>query len=98
MAAFVLGKLAHLSIDYAKKKDKRAAIKAQKDEAVRGEATYKSSTIHVGSGEPASSGTYFSDSLYHAKGSVVAHAAQKPQEEEGTKSRPSGHGCKSPSS
>ncbi|KAK8864643.1 myosin-1 [Kwoniella newhampshirensis] len=43
------------SIDYAKKKEKRAAIKAQKDEAVRGEATYKSHTISVGSGEPANS-------------------------------------------
>lgn len=44
------------SIEYAKKKDKRSTIKAQKDEAVRGDATYKSSTIHVGSGEPPNSG------------------------------------------
>ncbi|WWD17048.1 myosin-1 [Kwoniella shandongensis] len=46
------------SIDYAKKKDKRAAIKAQKDESVRGEATYKSHTISVGSGEPPNSVSY----------------------------------------
>ena len=44
------------SIEYAKKKDKRATIKVQKDEMVRGDATYKSSTIHVGSGEPPNSG------------------------------------------
>lgn len=43
-------------IDYAKKKDKRAQIKSQRDEGVRGDATYKSSTIHVGSGEPPNSG------------------------------------------
>ncbi|KAK1924006.1 putative microfilament motor [Papiliotrema laurentii] len=39
------------TIDYAKKKEKRAMIKSQKDEMVRGDATYKSHTIHVGSGE-----------------------------------------------
>ncbi|ODO06436.1 myosin-1 [Cryptococcus wingfieldii CBS 7118] len=43
------------TIDYAKKKEKRAVIKAQKNEAVTGEATYKSHTIQVGSGEPATS-------------------------------------------
>ena len=43
------------TIDYAKKKEKRAQIKAQKDESVRGNANYKSHTILVGSGEPASS-------------------------------------------
>ncbi|KIR59675.1 myosin-1 [Cryptococcus bacillisporus CA1873] len=43
------------TIDYAKKKDKRAVIKAQKNEALRGDATYKSHTIQVGSGEPPSS-------------------------------------------
>lgn len=43
------------TIDYAKKKDKRAMIKAQKDESVTGDAVYKSHTILVGSGEsPAS--------------------------------------------
>jgi hypothetical protein len=44
------------SIDYAKKKEKRAMIKSQKDEMVRGDATYKSHTIHVGSGESPNSG------------------------------------------
>jgi len=39
------------TIDYAKKKDKRAVIKTQRDEAIRGDAVYKSSTITVGSGE-----------------------------------------------
>ena len=47
---------AYGSIEYAKKKDKRSTIKVQKDEMVRGDATYKSSTIHVGSGEPPNSG------------------------------------------
>lgn len=31
-------------------------IKSQKDEMVRGDATYKSHTIHVGSGESPNSG------------------------------------------
>ena len=43
-------------IDYAKKKDKRAVIKSQKDESVRGDAVYKSHTVVVGSGEPPNSG------------------------------------------
>ncbi|OCF74371.1 myosin-1 [Kwoniella mangroviensis CBS 8886] len=43
------------TIDYLKKKDKKAQIVAKKDEAVRGEAVYKSHAIAVGSGEPASS-------------------------------------------
>ncbi|OCF39805.1 myosin-1 [Kwoniella heveanensis CBS 569] len=43
------------TIDYAKKKDKRAAITAKKDEAVRGDAVYKSHTISVGSGDSPSS-------------------------------------------
>jgi myosin-1 len=42
-------------ITYAKKKDKQATIKAQKDESVRGEGVYKSHTIAVGSGEPPNS-------------------------------------------
>lgn len=47
--------IADIRIDYAKKKDKRAAIKSQKDESVRGDAVYKSHTILVGSGEPSNS-------------------------------------------
>jgi len=47
-----------LRIDYAKKKGKRAVIKSQKDEAVRGDAVYKSQTIMVGSGEAPNSGTF----------------------------------------
>ncbi|ORY26132.1 P-loop containing nucleoside triphosphate hydrolase protein [Naematelia encephala] len=43
-------------VDYAKKKDKRAQIKTQKDESVLGDAVYKSHTIMVGSGEPPNSG------------------------------------------
>lgn len=42
-------------ITYRKKKDKMATIKAQKDETVRRDDVYKSSTIHVPSGEPGSS-------------------------------------------
>ncbi|CAD6573520.1 MAG: class II myosin, partial [Tremellales sp. Tagirdzhanova-0007] len=38
-------------IDYAKKKEKRAVIKTQKDESVRGDGVYKSHTIMVASGE-----------------------------------------------
>lgn len=45
-----------IRIEYAKKKDKKATIKAVKNEAVRGDATYKSSTISVATGEPATSG------------------------------------------
>ena len=43
-------------IEYLKKKDKKASIKAVKNEAIRGDATYKSSTISVATGEPATSG------------------------------------------
>jgi len=50
-------------IEYAKKKDKKATIKAVKNEAVRGDATYKSSTISVATGEPATSGKL--DVAYH---------------------------------
>src|ERR1700722_10532045 len=42
-------------IDYAKKKDKRAQIKAIKDETIKKDDMYKSHTIHVPSGEPSSS-------------------------------------------
>ncbi|KAJ3837340.1 P-loop containing nucleoside triphosphate hydrolase protein [Lentinula raphanica] len=40
------------TIDYAKKKDKRAQIKAVKDETVLKDDLYKSHAIHVPSGEP----------------------------------------------
>ncbi|WWC89069.1 myosin-1 [Kwoniella dendrophila CBS 6074] len=43
------------TIEYLKKKDKRAQIAAKKDESITGDAVYKSHTIAVGSGEPASS-------------------------------------------
>ncbi len=46
------------TIDYTRKKDKRAVIKSQKDESVRGDGVYKSHTIMVGSGESPSSGVY----------------------------------------
>ena len=42
-------------IDYTKKKDKRAQIKAMKDETVPRDDVYKSHTIHVPSGEPPNS-------------------------------------------
>ncbi|KAJ7597439.1 P-loop containing nucleoside triphosphate hydrolase protein [Mycena floridula] len=42
-------------IDYAKKKEKRAQIKSIKDETVQKDDLYKSHTIHVPTGEPASS-------------------------------------------
>ncbi|KAH8835554.1 myosin-1 [Flagelloscypha sp. PMI_526] len=43
------------TVDYAKKKEKRAQIKFVKDEMVKKDDTYKSHTVHVASGEPASS-------------------------------------------
>ncbi|KAJ3797917.1 P-loop containing nucleoside triphosphate hydrolase protein [Lentinula aff. detonsa] len=43
------------AIDYAKKKDKRAQIKAVKDETVQKDDLYKSHSIHVQSGEPPNS-------------------------------------------
>lgn len=43
------------SIDYAKKKDKRAQIKVIKDETVQKDDVYKSHAIHVPSGEPPNS-------------------------------------------
>ena len=42
-------------IDYSKKKDKRAQIKAIKDETIQKDDMYKSHAIHVPSGEPPSS-------------------------------------------
>ena len=47
------------SIEYAKKKDKRATVKTARDEAVRGDAVYKSQTVSVGSGESPNSGGFF---------------------------------------
>jgi hypothetical protein len=54
----VLTILAYLlySIEYNKKKDKKATIKFVKDETVRGEGNYKSATVSVSSGEPPNSG------------------------------------------
>ncbi|KAF9074890.1 myosin class I heavy chain [Rhodocollybia butyracea] len=43
------------TIDYAKKKEKRAQIKAVKDETIQKDDLYKSHAIHVQSGEPPSS-------------------------------------------
>ncbi|KAI0033976.1 microfilament motor [Vararia minispora EC-137] len=43
------------TIDYAKKKDKRAQVKFVKDETVQKDDTYKSHTVHVPSGEPPNS-------------------------------------------
>jgi len=43
------------SIEYNKKKDKQAIIKAVKDETVPKDDVYKSHTIHVPSGEPPNS-------------------------------------------
>ncbi|ESK92714.1 microfilament motor [Moniliophthora roreri MCA 2997] len=40
------------TIDYAKKKEKRAQIKFIKDETIRKDDVYKSHTVHVPSGEP----------------------------------------------
>jgi hypothetical protein len=42
-------------IEYTKKKDKRAQIKAAKDETVPRDDVYKSHTIHVPTGEPSNS-------------------------------------------
>ncbi|KIK70640.1 hypothetical protein GYMLUDRAFT_65857 [Collybiopsis luxurians FD-317 M1] len=50
-----IGLLIGPTIDYAKKKDKRAQIKAVKDENVQKDDAYKSHAIHVQSGEPPSS-------------------------------------------
>jgi myosin-1 len=43
------------SLDYAKKKEKRAQIKVIKDETVQKDDLYKSHAIHVSSGEPPNS-------------------------------------------
>ncbi|KIJ66224.1 hypothetical protein HYDPIDRAFT_128865 [Hydnomerulius pinastri MD-312] len=43
------------AIEYAKKKDKKAQIKVIRDETVSKDDSYKSHTIHVSSGEPATS-------------------------------------------
>ncbi|TFY81520.1 hypothetical protein EWM64_g2493, partial [Hericium alpestre] len=43
------------TIDYAKKKEKRALIKSLKDETVQKDDLYKTHTIHVPTGEPPSS-------------------------------------------
>ena len=43
------------SVDYNKKKEKKAQIKFIKDETVPRNDTYKSHTVHVPSGEPPSS-------------------------------------------
>lgn len=52
-----LNKLRLPRIEYSKKKDKKAVIKAQKDETVQRDDVYKSHTIHVPSGEPSNSVT-----------------------------------------
>lgn len=43
------------TLEYSKKKDKRAQMKFIKDETVRKDDLYKSHTVHVPSGEPAGS-------------------------------------------
>ncbi|GLB35836.1 putative TRAFAC class myosin-kinesin ATPase superfamily, myosin family protein [Lyophyllum shimeji] len=43
------------TIEYAKKKDKKAVIKFVKDESITKDGVYKSHTVSVGSGEPPSS-------------------------------------------
>lgn len=43
------------SVDYAKKKEKRAQIKFVKDETVQKDDQYKSHSVHVPSGEPSNS-------------------------------------------
>ncbi|KAI0322996.1 myosin class I heavy chain [Amylostereum chailletii] len=43
------------TIDYAKKKEKRAQIKSMRDETVQKDDLYKSHTVHVPTGEPANS-------------------------------------------
>lgn len=55
--------LMRFRIEYAKKKDKKATIKTQKNEAVRGDATYKSSTISIATGENPNSGKYILQSI-----------------------------------
>src|ERR1700761_2017525 len=45
----------HGSVDYAKKKEKRAQIKFVRDETVQKNDQYKSHTVHVSSGEPPNS-------------------------------------------
>jgi len=48
----------HISIDYNKKKDKKASIKFVKDPSARTDDVYKSSTVTVGQGEPPNSGPF----------------------------------------
>ena len=45
------------TVSYQKKKDKPATIKFERDETVRTGDVYKSSTVHVPTGEPATSGS-----------------------------------------
>lgn len=65
-------------IEYLKKKDKKASIKAVKNEAVRGDATYKSSTISVATGAAANSGTSIS-TLLTACSTVTDQVVSAPQ-------------------
>jgi myosin-1 len=46
------------SIEYNKKKDKKASIKFVKDPSARTDDVYKSSTVTVGQGEPPTSGMF----------------------------------------
>lgn len=50
------------SIEYNKKKDKKASIKFVSDPSSRTDDTYKSGTVNVGPGEPATSGESFGSS------------------------------------
>ena len=47
--------LSNLRIEYNKKKDKKTAIKFQKDETIPRNDMYKSHVVHVPSGEPPNS-------------------------------------------
>ena len=82
-------------IDYAKKKEKRAVIKTQKDESVRGDGVYKSHTIMVASGESPNSGTQLSilQSRLTSGISIEPESSSEAKNKKGSESRTCWHGC-----
>jgi myosin-1 len=66
-------------IEYLKKKDKKASIKAVKSEAVRGDATYKSSTISVATGQPATSGKLVLADAFGLQADEIVSSPQPPR-------------------
>jgi len=66
-------------IEYKKKKDKKAAIKFVKDESLGDNDAYKSSTVSVASGEPASSLSKKREKQARTNGGYAQRAPAQPQ-------------------